>query len=249
MSYKQMVNDNLSLRSKKGSLDFGTDAYLLSCYVKKNPKAQAAEFGSGNGIISLLLASRKKLGHIDCFEIQNELSELSKTNVTENELSGLIDVLNKDVTKEHFDQHYDVVFSNPPYLKTGSVKENIDESDRICCREVLGSIESFSLAASNALKFGGAFYTVYRPDRLAQLIHVQKKYGLEPKRMTLVYPSIEHSPCLVLCESKKGGNEGIFVTKPLIIYKKSGTSSQSDYTDDMKYIYDNGEFNDYYTKP
>jgi tRNA1Val (adenine37-N6)-methyltransferase len=243
------VNDNLTLRSKNGSLDFGTDAYLLSCFIRRNTKATAAEFGAGNGIISMLVASRKTLGHITCCEIQKELCDIARTNIKENELEDMIEIKNCDVSDCSFGDNYDVVFSNPPYLRTGTGKENENESDRICCREVYGSIDSFSRAASSSLKYGDLFYTVYRPDRIAELIHSQRKYGLEPKRITLVYPSVEHVPCLVLCESKKGGGEGVFITRPLIIYNKSNTSSQKDYTEDMKYIYEHGEFNEYFLRP
>lgn len=249
MSEKQQVNEKLTLRSKDGSLSFGTDAYLLSCYIRKSPKSAAAEFGSGNGIISMLVSSRKTLGHITGYEIQKELCEISVTNIEENGLSEQIDIVNSDVSKESFAEQYDVIFANPPYMKTGTGKENEDESDRICCREVFGSIESFSKAASKALKYGGSLYTVYRPDRIAELINSQKKFGLEPKRITLVYPTVNHVPCLVLCESKKGGGEGVFMTKPLIIYSKENSSSPKDYTDDMNYIYENGEFNDKFIRP
>lgn len=40
MDKPEKINDSLSLFSLDGSLDFGTDAYLLSAYVKN----QSAEF-------------------------------------------------------------------------------------------------------------------------------------------------------------------------------------------------------------
>jgi tRNA1Val (adenine37-N6)-methyltransferase len=92
------------------------------------------------------------------------------------------------------------------------------------------------------------FYAVYRPDRLAELLCACKLHGLEPKRMTLVYPTENHVPCLVLLEAKKNGAPGIFVTKPLIIYQSGKPQTNANYTDDMKYIYENGAFHELYQR-
>ena len=54
---------------------------------------------------------------------------------------------------------------------------------------------------------------------------------------------------LILCEGIKGGKEGVFFTRPLIIYSSQSDMTQSGYTDEMNYIYTNGDFNGYYKKP
>ena len=54
------VNENLRLIQKKNGLTFGTDAYLLSAFIRTSKNKQAVELGSGTGIISLLLASKHK---------------------------------------------------------------------------------------------------------------------------------------------------------------------------------------------
>ena len=47
------------------------------------------------------------------------------------------------------------------------------------------------------------------------------------------------APCLVLLEAQKNGAPGIFVTKPLMIYQNGKPQTNANYTDDMKYIYEN----------
>ena len=76
-----------------------------------------------------------------------------------------------------------------------------------------------------------------------------KNAKLEPKRMTLVYPTASHTPSILLMEAKKGGADGIFCTRPLIIYKDNTDFSDANYTEEMKYIYSNGDFNEFYKKP
>ena len=68
---------------------------------------------------------------------------------------------------------------------------------------------------------------------------------MAPKFATFVYPTLSHEATVALICAKYGGNVGMKITRPLIIYGKENTSSPSDYTDDMKYIYENGDFNEF----
>lgn len=251
MDRPEKINDSLSLFSLDGSLDFGTDAYLLSAYIKKVTGGRFAELGAGNGVISMLCAARNKAKHITAFEIQPALANIAAKNVDYNHLSEKIEVVCGDVREASKDYNgkFDTVFSNPPYLKIGAGLENENESARICRREVTGGISDFSSVASRLLRFGGSFVCVYRPDRAAEMIYSMRKSGIEPKRLTVVCPTENHVPCLILCEGVKGGGEGVFFTRPLMIYKSKDNMSQSGYTDEMNYIYTNGDFNGYYKKP
>lgn len=251
MSLPEQINDNVSLFQNEGSLAFGTDAYLLSAYIKKQPRALAAEFGAGSGVISLLLAARGKLNKITAFEVQEKIAAIAAKNVEHNNFSEKIDVICSDIREipnEHFGR-YDVIFSNPPYMKIDSGKISENDADAASRHEVFGTIDDFAKAAYKLLKHGGTFALVYTPDRVPALISALKNARLEPKRMTLVYPTSSHVPCTVLIEAKKGGADGIFLTRPLIIYKDKSDLSDANYTDEMKYIYEHGDFNEYYKHP
>lgn len=243
----EKINDDISLFSQEGSLDFGTDAYLLSAYLRKAPRSDFAELGCGNGVISLLCAARKKAGHITAFEIQPPLAALAAKNVAFNHLEEKISVINADIKKlsSEYGGKFSSVFANPPYMKVGGGKENADKSNSVCRREICGGIADFAKVAGKILKFGGIFTCVYRPDRCAELFCSLRAAGIEPKKATLVYPTSRHVPCLVLCESKKGAAEGMIFTRPLIIYSSPDDMTQDGYTEDMKYIYEYGEFNGY----
>ena len=64
------INDSVRLIQRQGTLAFGTDAYLLSAFLRPMPRARALELGCGNGVISLLAATRGRFSHIDAVEIQ-----------------------------------------------------------------------------------------------------------------------------------------------------------------------------------
>ena len=246
----EVINENITLYQNEGSLAYGTDAYLLSAYMRRQTKERACEFGAGSGVISLLAAARGKFSHITALEIQRNIVEIAARNVEINGFSEKIDVICRDIREKDVSMNgaFGVVFSNPPYMTATSGKLGKNDADSASRHELNGGIDDFADAASRLLKYGGLFYAVYRPDRLAELLCACKLHGLEPKRMTLVYPTENHVPCLVLLEAKKNGAPGIFVTKPLMIYQSGKPQTGDNYTDDMKYIYENGAFHELYQR-
>jgi tRNA1Val (adenine37-N6)-methyltransferase len=198
----------------------------------------------------MLAASKGKFAHITAIEIQETIAGLAVKNVENNGFSEKIDVICRDIREKDVSMNgaFGVVFSNPPYMTATSGKLGKNDADSASRHELNGGIDDFADAASRLLKYGGLFYAVYRPDRLAELLCACKLHGLEPKRMTLVYPTENHVPCLVLLEAKKNGAPGIFVTKPLIIYQSGKPQTNANYTDDMKYIYENGAFHELYQR-
>ena len=144
---QEKINDNLSIFQNEGSLAFGTDAYLLSAYIKKQTRSKAAEFGAGSGVISLLLAARGKLNNITAFEIQENIAALAAKNVENNGLSEKIRVVCKDI-RELSSEHncaYDLVFSNPPYMRIDSGKISENDADAASRHEVFGTIDDFAV--------------------------------------------------------------------------------------------------------
>lgn len=246
----EKINENITLRQNEGSLAYGTDAYLLFSYLRRQSKERACEFGAGSGVISLLTCSKSKFSHITAFEIQENIAKIAMQNVETNGFSDKMEVVCKDIREvdSSYNGAFGVVFSNPPYMTANSGKLGKNDADSASRHELNGGIADFAESAARLLKYGGLFYAVYRPDRLAELLFACKLHGLEPKRMTLVYPTENHVPCLVLLEAKKNGAPGIFVTKPLIIYQSGKPQTNENYTDDMKYIYENGAFHELYQR-
>lgn len=245
------INDDISLYQNPGSLAFGTDAYLLSAYIRRQPKTAACELGCGSGVISLLLCARQKFSHITAIEIQKPIADIALRNVEKNGFSDKIDVICGDIRRRNsaFSEHFGAVLANPPYLPANCGKQSKNDADAASRHEIYGGIGDFAEAAAYSLKSGGSFYAVYRPDRLAELLFVCRKSRLEPKRMTLVYPTAAHPPSLVLLEAKKHAAPGMFLTRPLIIYREGFEQKNENYSDDMNYIYENGAFHEQYQKP
>lgn len=238
------VNDSLKLIQKTDGLTFGTDALLLAAYID-GKYVRGVEFGGGSGIISMLLLTREKLAAADCVEVQYEYCELIERNARLNGLAERLIVKNADVRLYTPHTEYEIVYTNPPYMKINSGRNNEKEKKAIARHEFKGGIGDFLRAAKSLLKFGGNFYAVYRPDRLTDLIVAMRENGIEPKRLTFVYADTNLPPSMLLVEGKRGGKSGMICTRPLIIYSDKEHKS---YTGDMKYIMEHGSFPEKFKK-
>ena len=232
------VNDKLKLIQQTEGLTFGTDALLLAGYINGKYKL-GCEFGSGSGIISMLLLTRDKIDTATALEVQEEYATLTRRNAELNGLDTRMQVVHTDVREYRGECEFDIIYTNPPYMKTNAGRSNTLEKKNIARHEVCGDIYDFCLAARKNLKFGGCFAAVYRPDRLVDLIDAMRKSKIEPKRITLVHADTESEPSMALIEGRAGGRCGLTVTRPLIIYTDK---SHKEYSDDMNYIMENGSF-------
>lgn len=232
------VNDGLMLIQRTDGLTFGTDALLLAAYTERSA-GSALEIGGGTGIISMLMLSSGKLERADVCEVQGSFAELSRRNALINGLDGKMTVLEADIRELERPSQYDLIYTNPPYMKTTSGKANVSGEKNIARHEVMGGIDDFLTAAKRLLKFGGRFCAVYRPDRLSDLMDAMRLGGVEPKRMTFVHADTVSLPSVVLVEGRVGGGVGLKITRPLFIYCDRSHKEESE---DMKYILKTGSF-------
>lgn len=236
---RDVVNDDLTLIQRTAGLTFGTDALLLAAYVQRCEGLRAIEFGAGSGIVSLLLATRRKVGTIECVEIQPAYAELCERNARENGLSEIVSVRCADVREAGSSWGvYDAVITNPPYMKT-DIPACDSKEKQIARHEVHGGIDDFAAAAKRLLRHGGRFFCVYRADRLVDLLTALRAAEIEPKRMTLVHASASLPPSMVLVEARRSGKPGLKVTRPLII---GGDLSARAESPDMVEILTEGRF-------
>jgi tRNA1Val (adenine37-N6)-methyltransferase len=232
----------LTLSEADGSFRLGTDALLLSAYVKENKNAWALEMGAGSGAISLLLAKRGCFKRIHAIEVQNEIYLTMKQNIKENALDGIITPVCADIRDVNLEEYkgVSVIYANPPYMKTSSGKSSPSEMRNAARHEVYGGVSDFCRTASKILKTGGKRYLVYRPDRLETLMRSLYENGFSPKRMTFVHSDSLHAPSSLLVEAALGGKEALTLTAPFF-FNANGKQST-----DAEYVYEYGKFPEKY---
>ena len=63
---------------KKHGFRFGMDAVLLADFARIRRQDRVADFGTGTGILPLLLIGRDKGSHFDAFELQSGMAEMAQ---------------------------------------------------------------------------------------------------------------------------------------------------------------------------
>ncbi len=236
------VNERLSVYEKAGGQTFGADAFLLAAYAAADPANDAADLGCGTGICALLLADRKKAKHIYAVDIQSELIDAAKVNISMNSLDGRITAVCSDVrflTVGSFPHPVSTVIANPPYIPVGAGRIPPDVSRAAARHELNGGIFEFCSVASRILAPHGRFFCVFRPERLTDLISALNTSGLAPRTVTFVHHNAECEPAMILTEAVKG-RAALRVTRPLFLYREKNVMS-----DDAAKIYDNCSFEDF----
>ena len=83
---------------------YGIDAVILSNFVKNKKKAlDIVDFGTGTGIISILLTAKVNVNKIYSIEIQEKVAEMAKRSIELNGLQNQIEILN--INLKEIDKH------------------------------------------------------------------------------------------------------------------------------------------------
>lgn len=211
---------------------FGIDAVLLSGFARVKKGETVLDLGTGTGIIPILLEAKTEGAHFTGLEIQAESAEMAQRSVELNELEKKVTICQGDLKQfqEIFlDKKFDVVTSNPPYMNAGGGLINPHSAKAIARHEVLCSLDDVVAAAAKALREKGRFYMIHRPHRLTDIMMAFRQYKLEPKRLRFVQPFLDKEPTMVLLEGVKGGNPGLKVETPLIVYREPSQYTQEVY--------------------
>ncbi len=205
LQYKGLI-----IIQKKNSFRFGIDAVLLSDFVETTDNQKSIiDLGTGNGIIPILLSGKTKIKNIVGLEIQEDIASLAKRNVELNNLTDRIKIICGDIKclpEELKKKTFDIVVTNPPYIKTGCGLLNNLDNKTISRHEVMCTLDDIVRTASKLLSFGGQFIMIHRPNRLVDILITMRSYKIEPKYIKFVHPKPNKSPNLLLIRGLKGGN-------------------------------------------
>lgn len=228
--------NNLKIIQNKDGFCFGIDSVLLSDFAKDiRNNSTVLDLGTGTGILGILLCEKTKLSKIYGIEVQKEVSQMASRSVKLNNLENKFEIINDNI--KNLDKYFeansiDAIVSNPPYKKDNSGLKNESEAKLISRHEITASLEDFISISSKMLKNNGNLYMVHRPERLADLFYLLKKYNLEPKKLRMIHSYENSKPKLILVKATKNAKSFLNIEEPLIIYNQDGT-----YTDEIFKIY------------
>ncbi len=205
---------------------FSLDSVLLPNFVTINKNVRnILDLGCGNAPIPLIL-STKTDAHIVGVEIQNDSYDMALKSVKYNNLENQIELLNidmKNLKSIYLGDSFDVITCNPPYfkyLKTSNL--NLDEHKVIARHEKMITLEEVLSISKYLLKNNGVLAIVHRTERLVEIFNLFQKYGLEVKKVRLIYPKKNSESNMVLVEGRKNGNPGLKILPPLYVHEEDG---------------------------
>ena len=217
--------EGLKIYQYSDKFNFSLDSILLAEFVElKSFMKVIVDFCTGNAPVPLIL-STKTQAQIYGFELQEDIYNLAKLSVMENNLSSQIKIINanlKDVFEYILPESVDVVTCNPPYFKynKNSSLINLDEGKALARHEIAMTLEDLLISAKYILKNKGVLYIVHRCERLEELINLLSLYNFSVKKLQFIYSSYDKEAIMVLIKATKNGKMGsLKVLPPIDILK------------------------------
>ncbi|MBQ4600690.1 MAG: methyltransferase [Oscillospiraceae bacterium] len=226
----ETLHNGYTLDICTGGFPLSTDSMALAGFVKLKRQENVLDLGSGCGTLGLLLCAKDPGCTVTGVELDENAHNTALENSRRNGLSTRLTSICLDLTQipsQFAAGSFSACVSNPPYFSGGPASE----THAAARREEHCSLEDLMRSAAWALRYGGSFFLVHRPERLAQICSLGSRYLLEPKRLCLLRHRQDGPVTLVLVECRKGGKPGL-LWEELVLFHADGSP-----TDDYKKLY------------
>lgn len=204
----EQLHNGFTLELCRGAFPLSTDSVALADFVKLSKNAAVLDLCSGCGTLGLMLCAKQADCAVTGVELQESDHLCALKNARRNGIGSRLNSICADVdTIPSFLEpgKRDVCVSNPPYFSGGPESKSVP----LARREDTCSPDSLFRAAAWALRYGGDFYLVHRPERLADLCACAGSHGLEAKRLRLLRHRTGGPVSLILLQFRKGGKPGL----------------------------------------
>ncbi len=156
----------------------GADAALLAAAARSRlvEGAAVADFGAGVGAVGLALA-QGGAGFCTLVEIDPDLTELGRENALRNGLGSSVEALCADVggvarvgAAGPARDSLDLVAANPPFNAAARFRASPDQARARAHAAADDLVEVWTRAAARALKPGGVFVMIHRPEAIGEAV-------------------------------------------------------------------------------
>ena len=219
------LHNGFTLELCPGAFPLSTDSIALAGFAKLPRSASVLDLGSGCGTLGLLLCANDSTCQVTGVELNEAAHSCALSNITANGLTSRLTSLCRDIKDiPAFLQpgSFHCCISNPPYFASGPASTSVPLARREDCCDLNTLIRS----AAWALRYGGDFFLVHRPERLAEIFACAHQMHLEPKRLQLLHHKIGGAITLVLVQLRKGAKPGL-LWEELYLYDEKGEPTQS----------------------
>lgn len=197
-----------------------TDSVLLADFILPAPVGgpfRVIDLGTGTGAIPLLLAAKARRARITGVEIERGLVGLARRNVEENGLGDRMDIVEGDmreVCAGLAQGSYDLVVSNPPYVRKGEGRVSPYPARAAARSEQSCTMAELISTAGRLMAGCGRFAFVYPARRLAQAFSELERAGLGVARLRFVHTGRKKEARLFMAEASFGKRQ----INPIFLY-------------------------------
>lgn len=221
--------DGLQLIQKEQGFRFGVDAVLLSDFANIKKKHRVIDLCTGTGIIPFLAHGKYKPQEVIGLEIQEDMVEMANRSSMLNKTQETVKFINGDLKDKKLIEslgRFDVVTVNPPYKLNNAGIINPEDKLAIARHEIMCTLEDVIVSSRRLLKDNGRMFIVHRPERLADIFGLMRKYKIEPKRVKMIQPNTKKAPNIVLVEGQRDGGAFLKWEETLYVYDDNGNYSE-----------------------
>ncbi len=202
----EFFSNGYTLNICEGAFPLSTDSMALADFVKLPKNARVLDLGSGCGTLGIALCAKDDSCQVTGMELDEKAHQTALENIARNELAHRLTSICADLTQipSHMTGGFHVCVSNPPYFAAGPEGKHTTARREDHCTP-----QQLFASAAKALRWGGDFYLVHRPERLAQLCACASAENLEPKRLCLLRHKENGPVSLILLQCRKGAKPGL----------------------------------------
>lgn len=220
----EYLPNGLQLEIPPGCFPLTTDSMVLAHFAGDLGNRKVLDLGSGCGTLGLLLCARNPRCHVTGIELSDEAHEAAQENIIRNQLTPRMESICADLRQVpglFASGSFACCISNPPYFSGGPKAQLTQARREDCC-----SLNELMVSAAWALKYGGDFFLVHRPERLAEIIARGAEQKLEAKQLTLVRHREGSPVALVLLRLRKGAKPGL-ILREFALHHQDGSPTEA----------------------
>lgn len=217
----ELLHNGFTLDTPPGTFPLSTDSMILAHIARLPKNARVLDLGSGCGTLGLLLCAKDDSCSVTGVELDVNAHRAAVENISANGLCRRMESICTDIRcipDRIKAGSYTTCVANPPYFSGGAPSLDAPLARRDdCC-----STGDLMRAAAWAMQFGGDFYIVHKPEKLAHLIACGSQNGLEAKRLILIRHKPDSHVSMVILQFRKGAKPGLSLDE-LCLFHRDGS--------------------------
>ena len=166
---EELLFDRIRMKISDAQFRVSTDSMVLADFCRIRPGGRVLDLGCGCGTLGLLLLGADETLRVSGIEIQEAAARQAQEKAEENGFSAHMHIICGDLRQAHAQiapGTFDYVLSNPPYYPPKSGYLHAQDSLCAARSEICCPFDALCAAAARALRWGGRFFLVHKPERL-----------------------------------------------------------------------------------